>query len=210
MRTLFSSAPFIAAITLALSLPTASMAEEGHRELGAHVHGHGTLNIAVEDKNIAMELEVPGMDIVGFEHAPSSDAQKQAVDEAKMILQRVLEVFPVPESAGCTVASADVAIEAEHHHDDDHDHDGKDAKADDHDHDHDGHEAHEGHEGHNQFHANYALSCTNPSALTSIGFNYFKHFAGAQALTVNVVTGKGQSSFEVSRNKPTLDLSGQM
>lgn len=208
MRTHRSSAPLFTAIALAAALPTALMAEEGHRELGAHVHGHGTLNIAVEDKSIAMELEAPGMDIVGFEHAATSDSQKQMVDEAKMILQRVLEVFPVPEAAGCTVASVDVAVEAEHHHDDDgHDHDAQDAKAGEHDHDHD---AHEGHDGHSQFHANYQLSCSNPSALTSIGFNYFKHFAGAQALTVNLVTGKGQSSYEVSRTKPTLDLSGLM
>ncbi|CAN1723885.1 DUF2796 domain-containing protein [Hyphomicrobium sp. 1Nfss2.1] len=204
MRTHFHSAPFIAAIVLAVVLPTALMAEEGHRELGAHVHGHGTLNIAVEDKSISMELEVPGMDIVGFEHAATSDAQKQMVDEAKMILQRVLEVFPVPAAAECTVASVDVAVEAERHHDED-DHDAKDAKAGDHDHD-----SHEGHEGHNQFHATYELACSNPSALTSIGFNYFKHFAGAQALTVNLVTSKGQSSYEVSRTKPTLDLSGLM
>lgn len=214
MRTHFHSAPFIAAIALAMALPSALMAEEGHRELGAHVHGHGTLNIAVEDKSISMELEAPGMDIVGFEHAATSDAQKQMVDEAKMILQRVLEVFPVPEAAGCTVASVDVAVEAEHHHDDDgHDHEDHKAKAgeQDHDHDHDANDdAHEGHAGHSQFHANYQLSCSNPSALTSIGFNYFKHFAGAQALTVNLVTGKGQSSYEVSRSKPTLDLSGLM
>jgi hypothetical protein len=197
----------LSAFALTMLLPATLHAEEGHRELGAHVHGHGTLNIAVEDKKISMELEVPGMDVVGFEHAPSTDDQKAKVEEAKEILQRVLDVFALPAAAGCSVTSADVAVEAEHHHDDgdDHDHDAKDEKAGDHDHD-----EHEGHEGHNQFHATYELACTSPSELSTLAFGYFKHFEGAQGLTVNVVSAKGQSKYEVTRDKPTLDLGGIM
>jgi Protein of unknown function (DUF2796) len=43
---------------------------EERRELGAHEHGHSVLNIAIEGDRIEMELMSPGMDIVGFEHAP--------------------------------------------------------------------------------------------------------------------------------------------
>ena len=176
--------------------------EEGHRELGPHVHGHGTLNIAIEDKRVSMELEVPGMDIVGFEHAPSTDDQKAAVEKATARLEKPLGVFSLPAAAGCTVAEANVSLEAEHaHHDDDGEkHDAKD----DHDHDHDAAG------GHNQFEATYALDCANPSELTTITFDYFALFAGAHDLTVNVVTAKGQSKYEVSRSKPTLDLGGIM
>ncbi len=209
MRKPFPSPSVFAAVVLVATVPAVSHAEDAHRELGAHVHGHGTLNIAIEDSRVSMELEVPGMDIVGFEHAATSDDQKLKVEEAKEILQRPLDIFAVPAAAGCTVVSADVAIEAEHHHDgdDDHDHDAKEAKDGDHDHaDHD----HEGHEGHNQFHANYTLECSKPGELASIGFDYFKHFAGAQGLTVNIVAAKGQSKYEVSRDKPSLDLTGIM
>lgn len=204
--------PAIAAAVLAVTAPVAVKAEEGHRELGAHVHGHGTLNLAIEDNRVSMELEAPGMDIVGFEHAATSDDQKAAVDKAKALLGKPLGVFALPAAAGCTLASSDVAIEAEHHNDgdaDDHDHDAKEGAAD-HDHDdHDGHD-HDAHAGHNQFHATYAFDCTNPGELTAITFDYFKHFAGAQGLTVNVVTAKGQNKYEVSRDKPTLDLGGIM
>ena len=58
--------------------------------------------------------------------------------------------------------------------------------------------------------ASYALDCANPSELTTITFDYFTLFAGAHDLTVNVVTAKGQSKYEVSRSKPTLDLGGIM
>ena len=55
--------------------------------------------------------------------------------------------------------------------------------------------------------ANSALAS---DSLTTITFNYFKLFPGAKELTVNVVGAKGQSSYEVSRDKPTLDLAGVM
>jgi hypothetical protein len=198
----------VAAVALATaSMPTA--AEEAHRELGAHVHGHGTLNIAIEDKRVELELEVPGMDIVGFEHAPSTDDQKAAVEKAKAQLAEPLAVFALPAAAGCAVAEAKVALDADHHHDgDDHDADGKDPGKEAHDHDHDAHDEAGG--GHNKFHATYALDCASPAELTAIAFNYFKLFAGAQGLTVNVVSAKGQSKYEVSRDKPTLDLGGIM
>jgi hypothetical protein len=202
----------MSALALALMLPAASTHAEEHRELGAHVHGHGTLNIAIEDKRVSIELEAPGMDIVGFEHAASTDDQKTRVETAKEILQRPLDILALPAAAGCTVAAADVALEAEHHHDDDgdgHDHDKAGKTADDHDHS--GHDHGKGeHDGHNQFHATYELECASPSQLTSIGFDYFKHFAGAQGLTVNVVAAKGQSKYEVGRDKPALDLAGIM
>jgi len=185
---------FAALAVLSLA-PDAARSEEEHRELGPHVHGHGTLNIAVEDKRVSMELEVPGMDIVGFEHAASTEDQKAIVDKAKAELAKPLTVFKLPTAAGCTVADANVAIEAEHHHEH------EDAAAD---HDHDEHA------GHNEFHVTYALDCAEPTNLTSITFDYFKMFAGAHDLTVNVVTAKAQSKYEVSRDNPDLDLAGIM
>lgn len=208
IRSLQIAAP--ALVLAAALLPISVGAEEDHRALGAHVHGHGTLNVAVEDKRVSMELEAPGMDIVGFEHAAKTDAQKAAVAQAKALLAKPLDLFALPAAAGCTVASAEVGLEAEHHHDDDgHDHDAKDAAGHaDHDHGHGDHD--DDGDGHNQFHVTYAFDCANPAALTAITFDYFKQFTGAQGLTVNVVTGKGQSKYEVSRSKPTLDLGGIM
>jgi Protein of unknown function (DUF2796) len=193
MRTILATA--LAALAVVATAPGSARAEE-HRQLGPHVHGHGTLDIAVEDKRVSMELEVPGMDIVGFEHAATTDEQKAVVEKAMAQLDNPLEVFKLPKAAGCTVADAKVAIEPEHHHDGDDDHDA--------DHDHDEHA------GHNEFHVTYALDCKEPTNLTSIAFDYFKMFAGAHDLTVNVVTAKAQSKYEVSRDKPELDLAGIM
>ena len=46
--------------------------------------------------------------------------------------------------------------------------------------------------------------------MTAIDFGYFRAFAGAEKLTVNVITPKGQSKFEVTRASPTLSLAGMI
>ncbi|KWT67376.1 hypothetical protein APY04_1941 [Hyphomicrobium sulfonivorans] len=181
-----------------------------HRELGAHVHGRGTFNIAIEGNSVALELKAPGMDIVGFESVPSSDAQKAAVEKAKATLAKPLELFTLPAAAGCSVSETDVHLhgakdddhaDADHKHDD-HKHDGHDHADHKHDHAHDS--------GHTEFHAKYTLECTTPAALTSLAFDYFKSFAGAQSLGVNAISEKSQSTFEATRDKPSIDLGGLM
>jgi len=194
----------LAALTAVMLAAIPARAEDEHRELGPHVHGHGTLDIAVEGKRVAMELEVPGMDIVGFEHQASTDAQKTAVEKATAQLEEPLTLFKVPEAAGCSVKEAKVALEAEHEHEGDA-HDAKEEKHEEHaDHDEDGHD------GHTAFHVTYALDCEVPAALTEITFHYFNAFSGARSLTVNLVTPKAQSKYEVARDKPQLDLTGMM
>jgi hypothetical protein len=46
--------------------------------------------------------------------------------------------------------------------------------------------------------------------ITAIEFSYFRAFAGAEKLDVNVITPKGQSKFEATRAKPNISLAGMM
>ena len=182
------------ALIAMFGLGSVAYAEGEHRELSAHVHGHGTLNIAIEDERVAMELEVPGMDLVGFEHEAETDEQKAAIERAKTKLAEPLSLFKLPKSASCSVSEVKVALEGGDEHDEH-----AEAKHDD-----------DEHSGHTEFHVAYALRCAKPANLTSIAFDYFKSFAGANELTVNVITAKAQNTYEVSRDKPTLDLGGMM
>lgn len=193
------------AVVLSLSLATPVLADEEHRELGAHVHGHGTLNIAVENERVELEFEAPGMDIVGFEHEAKSNEQKAAIKAAKAKLKDPLSLFKVPDAAECKLADAKVEIKAEEEGEEQgHRHEARSDGKEDHDHDH-GHD--DGEEGaHSAFRAAYAIDCAKPASMTSITFDYFKAFAGAQELDVTVVTAKGQNKYEVPRDKPTLEL----
>ena len=184
------------------SLSLEALAEE-HRQLGAHEHGHGALNIAIEGKSVTMELDAPGADIAGFEHEATTPEQKAVLEKANAQLAKPLDLFKLPASANCTVKDAKVAIKTEAHDDDgDDDHDKASAKDAGHE---AGHEDHEHH--HSAYHATYSLECAAPDKLNTIDFSYFNTFSGARALTVNVISSKAQSSFEVSRDKPHLDLS---
>lgn len=198
--------PRLPAVIVGLALAAAATmgpAAAQQRELGAHEHGRGTLNIALEGSRLTMELEVPGVDIVGFEHKAKSSKDKLAISNAKKQLARPLVLFKLPAAAGCVVKQASANLEGEDEHGHDHGHGkAKDAKQpagkDDHDHD------------HSQFHAEYTLDCKSPGGITAIEFGYFAAFAGAEKLEVNVITPKGQSKFEVTRAKPRLDLGGMM
>lgn len=214
-------------LPLVLSVP-AFAAEK--RELGAHEHGHGELNIAIEGQALAIELHVPGADIVGFEHAATSAEDKAKIEKAKGILSKPLDLFVLPEAAGCTLANAGVELDVEGGDHDDHDDhaehkhdDHADEKHDDHaeqerddhadekhakdEHDHDEHAEEE---GHTEFHGEYAINCADPGALDSIKFVYFEQFPNARELDVQLISDKGTAGFEVERDSPTLDLSGNI
>ncbi|MGF1446572.1 MAG: DUF2796 domain-containing protein [Pikeienuella sp.] len=187
----------IAAAVLALS-GAAGAAET--RELGAHVHGSGSLDIAVEGNTVAMALVVPGFDIVGFEHEATSDADKAAIEDGKAKLGKPLELFVLPAAAGCEVAQVQVALisEVDAHGHDEH---GEDA----HGHDDHGHDAH-GEESHTEFKTEYQLTCADPSAISEITFAYFETFPNAEELEIQLITAKGSTGLEATRDAPVVSL----
>lgn len=188
------------ALVLALLAPTALFAQET-RELGAHEHGHSALNIAIEGTQVAMELEAPGADIVGFEYEAKTAEDRAKLDAAIAELSKPLSLFVLPAAAGCTVTSASAGLIDEHYeeegaHDHDHDH----AKENDH--------AEEKGAEHTEFHASYLLTCDDPSAINSIEFAFFETFGNALEVDVQMISDKGSQGFEVERDAPVLDLSG--
>jgi len=189
---------------------TPAFAEEA-RQLNAHEHGVGQLDIAFDGDQIAMELHAPGADIVGFEYGAESAEDRAAVDAAVAALAKPLDLFVLTEAAGCSIVNASAGLESEEEHDahDDHhddDHAANEGSHDDH--------AYEGHENeadeadHTEFHAEYLLTCADPSAVTDITFAYFDAFPNALEVEVQVISDTGATSFEVERDAPTLDLRG--
>lgn len=194
------------AIAAVLAIPVfADDHDHEHRELGAHEHGVGHLDISFERNEIEIELEVPGADITGFEHVAESDADKAAVDAALNMLMSPLDLFVLPAAAGCRVTDAGVEIEGKghDHHGDDHDH-----HDDAHDHDHDddhGHD-HDDTNTHNEYHAEYELTCSDPAAIGGIEMAYFTTFENARKLIVRIADDSGVKRHEATRDAPVLTL----
>ncbi|MEO1314409.1 MAG: DUF2796 domain-containing protein [Pseudomonadota bacterium] len=223
----------ILALTAAAATP--ALAEQT-RQLDAHVHGVGQLDIAFDGEQIAMAFRAPGADIVGFEYEAESAEDRAAIDAAVATLARPLDLFVLHEAAGCSVVQASAELESEEDHDDHGDHGDEQAEAHDHDdhghdehahydhgHDDHGHEEHaeEDHSDHDhgdhdhaseashtEFHAEYLLNCADPSAVSDITFAYFDTFPNALEVEVQVISDTGATAFEVERDAPNLDLQG--
>lgn len=168
---------------------TSVHAQTERRELGPHVHGAGTLNIAIEGNKVSLDLSAPANDILGFEHQPSTSEQKQVLEKASAVLGKPLELFGFPTGAECTVETANVVFNAG---------EPKDVKTD-------AKPAAEEHE-HADFDIDYVLACKAPEKFDTLSLAYFKQFPGAQKLTVTVVSDKGQSQHEATRDTPNLNL----
>lgn len=164
----------LSAVTLAVASVSVH-AEENFRQHSAHVHGSVEFNIAQDGQDLLVEILAPGADVVGFEHAPSNDEQRQTLEKAIAQLNAADSVLKMSSAAGCELSTAQVSHtlggdeghdhsdhdshdHSEHHddhadHHDGHDHDSHDhdQHADEHEHhDHDSHDHsdHDEHEHH--------------------------------------------------------------
>ncbi len=192
-----------------------------HAHHGAHVHGIAHLNVALEGKNLYMEFVSPAANIVGFEHAPKTQAERDAIESARNTLSNAEAVFKLPPAAGARLVDADVVSEAEHdtHHDAEHGHEGEDHHESEHGHegeghheekaekDHEHHDAdeHEG-EAHSDFKAVYRFVCQNPDRLTVIDVRLFELFPGIEEIEVQLLTETKQTAMELTAQKPKIRL----
>lgn len=101
---------------LALSLLATPAFASEKRHVEAHEHGHGRMTIAVEGKEMEMEFEAPGADLVGFEHKAGNDEERGKVAAAIARLKQPQALFALPKGADCTLEEAEVEQEFEGTH----------------------------------------------------------------------------------------------
>ncbi|MDB6144962.1 MAG: hypothetical protein JWP80_4006 [Pseudomonas sp.] len=190
MRRLLLALPFAL-----LPLAAAHAAGEiEHGSLGAHEHGVARLDIALDGKSLEFELDSPSMNIVGFEHDASTDADKAKVAEARELLLKSQALFNLPLAAKCAVSTQKLAsplfgdkMEA----DDDHDEDAKEAVGEEH--------------HHSEVHAHYVFVCDSPSALKGLDLGQiFKTFPGTHKIQVQLIAPSGQFGTEATPDNATL------
>jgi len=212
------------------SAPPFTLAAE--RDLDAHEHGAATLDIALDGARLYLDLGGPADNVLGFEHAPSNDAQRALVAEADRVLGTD-GIFVANAEAGCTLEEAmvDIALpetpeDGEHDadHEDDHDgeHDADHADEhdadheDDHDGEHDGeHDAdhdgeHHGEHGdeatHSEFTVAHVLLCDDPAALRTVTTTLFEDFEGFVDIDVQLIGPGGQDGADLTADRPVLAL----
>lgn len=181
-----------------IALPT--FASE-RRDADAHVHGISLLHIAIDGSVLALEFEAPGMDLVGFEHAPKTDAQHQSIEDAMTALNAPEALFGLPDTAQCARTQTTVhgpTHEAEHSEAKDHEHGTP--------HGHDTKHTETQADTHSEFHAVYAWSCKEIDALHMLTPTLLTRFPRMQTITVMYATPKGQGTLEVTTSTPSVRL----
>ena len=74
-------------------------------ELGAHVHGVASLQVAVDENTMTLEFSSPLDNLIGFEHAPRNTKQKAAVKTMADDLNKAEQFFIPTAEAQCTLQS---------------------------------------------------------------------------------------------------------
>ncbi|GHD43339.1 Protein of unknown function [Marinobacter persicus] len=152
-----------------------------------HQHGRAELQLSIEETRIDAFLLSPAANLVGFEHAPETDEQKQALAD----LQRWAETRPMvntPEGH-CRVESAEVYASWP-------------KKAGDRGHD---HHDHESHGGHADIEISQSLDC--PGLGKELETPLTARFPAMEHLDVQWVGLYGQGSRQLGpgRNQLILD-----
>ena len=61
------------------------------------------LDVAVEPSRVTLELDTPLDNLLGFERAPRTDAERQQADAAVAKLKAAAGLFRIDNAAGCTL-----------------------------------------------------------------------------------------------------------
>jgi len=201
----------VSILTLAIMLAAASSraraGEQRHHD--AHVHGIAHLNAAMEGTSLHLEFTSPAANIVGFEHQPRTQEQKDGVRKAKEKLEEGSKLFIPPAEAQCRLSKSSIKTDIEHDAKHEHEHEGeheKDAhheKGDDDDHEH--HKVNEdGHSRHSEFEAEYRFVCQHPEKLSQVDVMLIQAFPGIEHIEVQLLTGTKQSAQELTKKNNVM------
>jgi hypothetical protein len=133
----------------------------------AHQHGAARLQVSLEGRALLIGYEGPAENILGFEHAPKSDAQKKTVARAEEQLKQPGQLFVTPPAADCRAQPARVEMKLP---------------------------ASGSGETHSEIEAEWRWECAKPEALTHIDVGLFKAFPRLKQLSAQVVTAQGQKT----------------
>jgi len=182
---LMRTAPRSRARHAAAWLLAAALATGAGRAATAPAHEHGVLHLdlAIEAQGYSVQMETPLDNLVGFERAPRSEAERQAVAAALARLRDAARLFATEPAAGCRPAKVTLESAALG--------EGTGAAAAD---------AH----GHADLDASYAFDCTQTDRLAWLDVDLFEAFPRVQRIEVQIAAPGGQ--FKRTLRRPARRL----
>lgn len=191
-RTHRITAPSLLSCALACLLPFTAAHAHG---LGAHVHGTANLQVAVEGDSLSLDMDTPLDNLLGFEHEPRGDKQKNAVrNMAKALRDAATQFVPTP-AARCTLVSVQLesgVLDPKLL--------GESAKPE---HAQEKHE-HEEESGHADLDAGFTFRCASPKDLHDMEVKLFDSFPNLHHIDVQLVGPRGQTGAKLDTKQRHL------
>ena len=183
---------FIFSVCLSISF---NVLAEASRQKDSHEHGAANLKIALEGEKIQVEFEVPSESLIGFEHFPKSESNRENFSNAIKILSDPSRLFAMSREGECLLVGMNISQslfsnEEEHGHDD---------SEDEH-----GHDQSEKSEIHSEFKSNYSWNCQHLDEIDSIGTQLMTVFPKIEEIRVNWISNNGQGSLELESKEDRI------
>lgn len=160
------------ALSLAL-LPSFVAADDhadshSHTSLGAHEHGVAELNVVLDGTTLEIELHSPAMNLLGFEHPPTSEDDHRRIAVARQQLEQADTLFGLTAAADCRLGSSHLESPLFNQH------------------------AHDEH--HSDIQAHYHYTCDTPDALSRLDLvGLFRAFPGTEKIQLRFIGPNGQN-----------------
>jgi hypothetical protein len=122
---------------------------------------------------------LPGVDVVGFESAPQTDAQHQAVGEAEALLSNADNILALPAEAQCRLQDAETLVPQ--------------------------HERGAG--SHADYQAYYAFECAQPARLDRLRLILFEQLPTLETVSLQWIFNEQQGAATLTPGSPTTSLS---
>ena len=151
---------------------------------GAHSHGVVNLDLTVEARKITLVIETPLDNLVGFEHAPRTDAERQRADAAVARLEAAAGLVTIDAAAQCKLAAVELSSAALAL----------------------GPAAKPSAEGHADVDAQIQFDCVNGARAGFIEVGLFEAFPRIQRIEVRAVLPKGQLKVTLRRPAKRIGL----
>lgn len=206
----------LAVMTVAVSMALA--AQDQTVQSRSHQHGQAQMTIASDMAGLNISLQVPAVSIIGFEHAPQTEAQKTALNRAETILTKSgSTLFSMNPEAGCILTDAAIKFEFGAEEADL----SKPAEttktqnlgATKHNIGYELSVVPEDQEDFMEHHAdflvNWTFACTDISKLENIYVNLFGTFSHIEALDVSYIGLERQDVFKLNPDQTAIDLLAQ-
>lgn len=180
--------PVLRTIFAALALGVSAGASAQH----AHEHGVAELRVALEGSTLLVEFDSPLANLVGFEHAATSAADKAALVQLEQTLRAPERLLGLPAEAGCTLREVELELPGS----DDHDHHGHQH---DHGHKHDHHD-----DDHADAYAAWEFACQRAPAALEV--SVIEAFPAIRVLRAETAGPRGQTAVRIEQPKARLAL----